>query len=105
MRTLTWLFRAFLFILLLGFAVKNDQPVTLHYYFGYEWQTSLVVVLLVFFMTGVVVGLIAMLVSVLKHRQEISSLKRELQLQRKLAEAGETLAPSGQTWKSLSEPE
>ncbi len=94
MRTLTWLFRALLFILLLGFAVKNDQPVTLHYYFGYQWKTSLVAVLLVFFMLGVAVGLVATLMSVLKHRQEISSLKRELQLKRKLTEAEESLAVS-----------
>jgi putative membrane protein len=90
MRFLTWLFRVILFILLLSFAVKNDQPVALHYYFGYEWQTSMVVVLLVFFMAGVVVGLLAMLVSLLKHRQEISSLKRELRLKSKLVDAGDT---------------
>ncbi len=49
MRYLTWSLRAALFLLLLGFAVKNDQPVALRYFFGYEWQTSLVVVLLCFF--------------------------------------------------------
>ncbi len=49
MRYLIWSLRAVLFLLLLGFAVKNDQPVVLRYFFGYEWQTSLVVVLLCFF--------------------------------------------------------
>ncbi len=101
MRTLTWLFRAILFIFLLSFAVKNDQPVVLHYYFGYEWQTSLVVVLLVFFMAGVVVGLLAMLVSLLKHKQEISSLKRELRLKSKLADAGDSQPRTVQTGESV----
>ncbi len=87
MRYLIWLFRAFLFVLLLGFAVKNDQPVALRYYFGYEWQTSLVVSLLVFFVAGVAVGMVAMLVSLLKQRREISVLKSELDLKNKLADA------------------
>ena len=43
---LNWLLRAAMFVILLGFAVKNDQPVVLRYFFGYEWQASLVVVLL-----------------------------------------------------------
>jgi uncharacterized integral membrane protein len=33
MRYLNWLLRTLLFIALLGFAVKNDQPVTLRYFF------------------------------------------------------------------------
>lgn len=44
MSYLGWLLRAVLFVMLFGFAVKNDQPVTLRYFFGYEWQTSLVMV-------------------------------------------------------------
>jgi putative membrane protein len=93
MRYLVWLFRVFLFVLLLGFAVKNDQPVALHYYFGYEWQTSLVVALLVFFAAGVVVGLLAMLLSLLKQRREVSVLKRELRLKSQLADAAEAQVP------------
>ena len=85
MRTLGWLLRALLFILLLGLAVKNDQPVTLHYFFGYEWQSSLVVVLLIFFAVGAIVGVLAMLVNVLQQRREIARLKRELQTRNKLA--------------------
>ena len=48
MRYLVWLLRAVMFLVLLGFAVKNDQPVVLRYFFGYEWQASLVVILLLF---------------------------------------------------------
>jgi putative membrane protein len=32
MRYLNWIIRVVLFIALLGFAVKNDQPVTLSYF-------------------------------------------------------------------------
>lgn len=86
MRYLIWSLRAVLFLLLLGFAVKNDQPVVLRYFFGYEWQTSFVVVLLCFFSLGVVIGVAAMLATLLRQRRELSVVKRELQLKNKLSE-------------------
>lgn len=90
MRYLNWLLRTLLFIALLGFAVKNDQPVTLRYFFGYEWQSTLVVVLLLFFAAGAIVGVLAMLVNVLQQRREIARLKRDIRVKNKLAGVGET---------------
>ena len=90
MRYLTWLLRAVLFLVLLGFAVKNDQPVILRYFFGYEWQASLVVVLLLFFSVGVGVGILAVLGNIFRQRREITALKRELRLKSKLAGVGDT---------------
>ena len=90
MRYLTWLLRIALFLVLLGFAVKNDQPVVLRYFFGYEWQSSLVVVLLLFFAVGVGIGMLALLGNIFRQRREIAVLKRELRLKNKLASAGET---------------
>ena len=89
MRYLTWLLRIALFFVLLGFAVKNDQPVVLRYFFGYEWQSSLVVALLLFFAAGVCVGMLALLGNIFRQRREIAVLKRELRLKNKLAEAGD----------------
>jgi len=90
MRILSWLLRALLFIALLGFAVKNDQPVTLRYFFGYEWQSPLVVALLLFFSAGAIVGVLAMMVTVFQQRREIARLEREIQIKNKLAGASET---------------
>ncbi|MBI3221788.1 MAG: DUF1049 domain-containing protein [Nitrosomonadales bacterium] len=90
MRYFNWLFRAVLFVVLLGFAVKNDQPVTLHYFFGYQWSSSLVIVLLVFFAAGAAVGVIAMSVNVLQQRREIARLKRDIRVKNKLADIGDT---------------
>ena len=90
MRYLNWLLRAALFILLLGFAVKNDQSVTLRYFFGYEWQSSLVIVLLIFFAAGTAIGVLAMLASVLRQRREITRLKRDIRVKNKLAGIDET---------------
>jgi len=94
MRYLIWSLRAVLFLLLLGFAVKNDQPVVLRYFFGFEWQTSLVVVLLCFFALGIVIGLLAMLGSMFRQRRELAAVQRELKLKNKLAEIDSRRPPA-----------
>lgn len=90
MRYLNWLLRAVLFFMLLGFALKNDQPVVLRYFFGFEWHASLVVVMLLFFAAGVGIGILAMLGNVFRQRREIAALRRDLRLKNKLAGVGET---------------
>lgn len=90
MNYLSWILRAVLFILLLGFAIKNNQEVTLNYFFGFVWQTSLVIVLLIFFAAGAAIGVLAMFASVLQQRREIARLKREVRLKNKLAGVSET---------------
>ena len=90
MRYFNWVLRAALFIVLLGFAIKNDQPVKLSYFFGFEWQSSLVVVLLIFFSAGVLVGVFAMLADGLQQRREIARLKRDIRVKNKLAGVDET---------------
>ena len=82
---MVWAMRAVLFVLLLGFAVKNDQPVVLKYFFGFEWQSSLVVILLCFFSIGILIGVLAMLSNIFRQRREIAALRREVQSKNKLA--------------------
>jgi putative membrane protein len=90
MRYLNWTIRVLLFIALLGLAVKNNQPVTLSYYFGFEWQSYLVVVLLIFFSVGTAVGVLAMLSGQLRQRREIAALKRQIRAKNKLSDIDET---------------
>jgi putative membrane protein len=78
MRYLSWLLGFVLFLLALGFAVKNSDAVVVHYYLGYQWQASLVLVILVFFFAGVAVGVAASLGFIFRQRREIFSLKREM---------------------------
>ena len=66
------------FLVLLGFAVKNTEGVVVHYFLGLEWQAPLVFVLLVFFSAGVVLGLTARHAILVRQRREILGLKREL---------------------------
>lgn len=67
-----------LFLAALGFAVKNSEPVTLHYYLGMVWQAPLVVVLFVAFALGAVAGVAASFSYFYRQRREILGLKREL---------------------------
>jgi uncharacterized integral membrane protein len=53
------------------------------YFFGYEWQTSLILTLLLFFAVGVCVGVLAVLGNIFRQRREIFTLKRELHLKNK----------------------
>ena len=81
MRYILWFLKFALFILILSFAVKNTDTVTVHYYLGYDWQAPLVVVALVFFSVGALIGILASLVHLFRLRREIGVLKRELRTQ------------------------
>lgn len=60
MRLLTWLVRAFLFFTLFAFALNNLQDVTVHWFFGHQWQSPLVIVVLGAFGLGAAFGIVAM---------------------------------------------
>jgi uncharacterized integral membrane protein len=76
MRLITWAIRVALFVVLLAFAAKNTDPVTLRFYFGLAWQAPLVALLLAFFAAGAALGLIAMTGTYLAQRREIARLQR-----------------------------
>ncbi|MEO8143510.1 MAG: LapA family protein [Betaproteobacteria bacterium] len=75
MRVFTWAIRFALFVVLLAFAVRNTEPVTLRFYFDLAWQAPLVALLLAFFAAGALLGLIAMLGTLLAQRREIARLR------------------------------
>jgi putative membrane protein len=80
MRYLMWFLRIVLFLLLLGFTVRNAEPVTLYYYFGYEWRAPLVLVILLFFALGVALGAAACLGTLIRQRREITAYKSKYDL-------------------------
>jgi uncharacterized integral membrane protein len=93
MRILTWTIRIALFILLLAFAARNTETVTLRFYFDLAWQAPLVVLLLAFFAAGALLGLLAALGAVLRQRREASRLRRELRAAGARADDALTLPP------------
>ncbi|HEX5125575.1 MAG TPA: LapA family protein [Rhodocyclaceae bacterium] len=76
MRILIWFSRIALFLLLLGFAIKNDSVVTVHLFFGDEWQVPLILVMLVMFAGGVVLGATAMVATLLSQHREIKRMRK-----------------------------
>ena len=95
MRYFNWLLRLITFIILLGFTLKNDQPVTLRYFFNTEWHTSLMTVLLLFFVIGVAVGVLAMMFNLLQQRRMIARLKHDIRVKSQLADI-EAIQPAVQ---------
>ena len=76
MTYLGWIFKFALFVLVLIFALRNTDVVTVRYYFGGEWQSPLIFVMLVAFCAGVAIGLMAAMTQLIRQRREIAALKR-----------------------------
>lgn len=70
MKLLTWALRLFLFFTLFAFALNNSQDVVVHWFFGHEWRTPLVIVVLIAFALGAAFGIVAMVPSWWRHRRE-----------------------------------
>ena len=75
MRALTWAVRLVVFVLLVAFAARNVEPVTLRFYFDLALQAPLILVLFAFFLLGALFGIAALLGTLLRQRREISLLK------------------------------
>ncbi len=79
LRYLTWFVRAFLFLVLLAFALKNTARVHLQFFFDTGWEVPLVVLLLAFFAGGAILGVMACLGPLIRQRRAIGALKRSLE--------------------------
>lgn len=78
MRYLSLISGIVLFLLALGFALKNSDSITLHYFLGYQWQAPLALVLVLTFSLGTASGIAATLGLIFKQRREIHKLRREI---------------------------
>ena len=85
MQALVWIVRLAIVAVLVWFAVKNAQVITLHGLPDQSLQAPLVFVLLVVFISGVVIGLLAWVPTVIRQRREIGRLKRAADKQAALA--------------------
>jgi uncharacterized integral membrane protein len=79
MRVVGWVVKIVIFVLLVGFAVKNTDPITVRFYLGYEWHSPLVFVILVFFAAGAAFGALSSLPYAFRRRREMRELRRELE--------------------------
>ena len=76
MQALLWILRLVIVLVLVWFAVKNAQQVEIFGLPGQSWQAPLVFVLLVVFIAGVIIGLLAWIPTVVRQRREIGRLRR-----------------------------
>lgn len=77
-RALTVPLKIVLFLLLLGFAARNSEMVTLRFFLGLEWQSPLSLVILGAFAIGLLIGLLACSTHLLRDYREIRALRRQL---------------------------
>lgn len=57
---LSLLLKAVFFFTLFAFALNNQHEVVVHFFFGHQWTTNLVVLLLITLTLGVILGVLAM---------------------------------------------
>lgn len=60
MRLILWTLKALVFFTLFAFALNNQHPASVKWFFGVEWQAPMVFVVLASFAVGCVLGVLAM---------------------------------------------
>jgi lipopolysaccharide assembly protein A len=78
MQALVWILRFLIVVVLVWFAVKNAQLVKIYGLPDQAWEAPLVFVLLVVFVAGMVIGLLAWVPTVVRQRREIGRLKKTI---------------------------
>jgi uncharacterized integral membrane protein len=76
MQTVVWILRFLIVVILVWFAVKNSQVIELNGLPGQVWQAPLVFILLIVFVAGMVIGLLAWVPTVVRQRRELGRLRR-----------------------------
>jgi lipopolysaccharide assembly protein A len=74
---LRWILKAAIFFTLFAFALNNQHEVTAHFFFGNVWKTPLIVLVLMAFTAGVVLGAMAMVPRWWRQRSKVRKLKAQ----------------------------
>ena len=75
---LKWILKAAIFFTLFAFALNNQQETTVHFFFGTQWRTSIVIIVLAVFALGVAVGALGMVPRWLRHRRVAIKAKKSI---------------------------
>ena len=73
-RYLGLLFKLLVFMLVLGFALKNSHTTLFYSYLDYVWQAPLIVMLGLAFVLGALIGALALLPTIFRLRRENARL-------------------------------
>ena len=83
---LQWLLKAAIFFTLFAFALNNQADVTVRFFFGYQWTAPMVLVVLITFAAGLLLGVLGMVPRWWRQRRAAAHA-------RKLSEASAQPAP------------
>jgi len=64
-----WLLKAAIFFTLFAFALNNQGDATVHFFFGKSWNAPLVLIVLIAFASGLVIGVLGMVPRCWRHRR------------------------------------
>ena len=68
-RLLKWVLKACIFFTLFAFALNNQHDASLHLFFGHQWRSPMVLIVLAAFAVGLFVGVIGMAPWRWRHRE------------------------------------
>ena len=74
-----WSLRILVFLVLFLFALKNTDPVSINFFLDSAWHAPLIIVVLVFFAGGALLGVLSLIGTVFRLRREVARLKRTVQ--------------------------
>jgi len=74
-----WLFNGAIFFTLFAFALNNQQDATVHFFFGTQWRSPMVLIVLTAFAAGLAVGVLAMVPRWWKQRSAAARSRRAVQ--------------------------
>ena len=69
LKLLQWVLKAAIFFTLFAFALNNQHEASVHFFFGTQWRSPMVLVVLAAFAIGVAVGVLGMVPRWWRHRQ------------------------------------
>ena len=86
---LKWLLNGAIFFTLFAFALNNQQDATVHFFFGTQWRSPMVLIVLAAFAAGLAVGVLGMVPRWWKHRSAVARTRKSAQ------KAAQQIAPEG----------
>lgn len=78
MKLIVWIIRLVVFLLLLFLALANTHEATLYLFLGHIWTAPLILIGLAFFVAGMLMGVLATLPSLVRHRLDLRRTRRAL---------------------------
>ena len=71
-----WLLKAALFFTLFAFALNNQGDATVRFFFGYQWTAPMVLVVLITFAAGLLLGVLGMVPRWWRQRRAAASARK-----------------------------